>query len=57
MNARRNRGGFALVSVLVISFVLFYLLDLAVSTSYRLHEQNRRWAKELQERADRLSNP
>ena len=53
MSAGRQNG-FALVTVLVFAFLLFSLLTLAVTTNFRLHEQNRRQARELQERADRL---
>jgi len=45
------KDGYALVSVLVISFCLFWLVSLALSANYFLHRLNRRFEAELQERA------
>jgi hypothetical protein len=47
-------SGFALVSVLVISFALFMLLSMALTISYRAHKMNRRFADETQARASAL---
>ena len=43
-----------MIPVLLIAVVLFYLLDVAVMTNYRLYEQNRKFATELRARADHL---
>ena len=50
-----NKSGYALIAVLTISFTLFSLLSLAISTNYRFHQTNRRSATALQQRADKLS--
>jgi hypothetical protein len=49
-----GRQGAAVLLVLVLTFIMFSLLSLALSATCRLHEQNRKMLKELQARADRL---
>lgn len=56
MRHRRNdSSGFALISVLVISFALFMLLSMALTVNYNAHKMNRRFAGETQARADKLT--
>lgn len=52
----KNNNGYALVAVLGISFALFSLLTLVMSTNHRLHKTNCLLARDLQERADGLGD-
>ena len=60
-HGRRNRsvreGGFVILFVLVLATLAFLTLTLALETSYSLERQNRRLARDLQERADQLATP
>jgi len=49
--------GYALIVVLLISFVLFTMLNFIFSANFQLHQQNRRMIKELQTRAGELRQP
>ena len=51
---RRTKRGYMLISVLVIATILFMIASLATSANFRLREQNRMVAAELQKRADAL---
>ena len=48
---KRQQQGYALLSVMVTSFVLFALLTILTTTTYRLRQQNRYFAAKLQSRA------
>ena len=54
--ARRRRGGFVMLSLLALTLVLFLLLSLATTATYRLRMENAALKKELQARADRVSS-
>jgi hypothetical protein len=55
MDSRRrdktHDEGFMIMTLLILSFILYSLLSLAMSANYRLHRQNRRMAEELHARA------
>lgn len=50
MNEQEKRG-FVLLSVLVLSLVLFSMVSLALMANYRLHSQNKRLSDEARARA------
>lgn len=53
-----RKQGFAVVSILIISLVLFALLTTALTTCYWLHSLNHRAKTDLQKRAGPLAqNP
>lgn len=49
----RSRG-VAMIYVLVLATVLFFLLAAAISTHYAMRQQNQRQADELQQKVERL---
>lgn len=52
-----HEGGFVTLFVLVLAMLVFFALTLGLETSYGLERQNRRLARDLQERADQLTAP
>ena len=50
-----REGGFVTLFVLVLAMLAFFTLTLGLETCYGLERQNRRLARDLQERADRLA--
>jgi hypothetical protein len=52
---QNNKNGFAVLSVLLITLVLFALVSLAFTANYKLHAQNKTSLRELQMRADSIS--
>ena len=51
---RRSQQGYALLSVMVTSFVLFTLLTILTTTTYRLRQQNKYFTAKLHSRATAL---
>ena len=51
---RHNQAGFATVTVLALAAVLLSMLAAIASLNYAVHEQNRRYARTLQQQADRM---
>jgi type II secretory pathway component PulJ len=54
---QRRQQGYALLSVMVTSFVLFSLLAILTTTTYRLRQQNNYFAAKLQSRAAAWASP
>ena len=56
-NRSVREGGFVTLFVLVLAILVFFALTLGLETSYTLERQNRRLARDIQERADKLATP